>query len=50
MIVSVRLAEPVPPGFVAVMITLLVPGVEGVPVIAPVVAFTLNPDGSPLAP
>ncbi len=50
LIVSVRLAEPVPLAFVAVIVTVLVPAVVGVPVIAPVAAFTLNPAGSPVAP
>jgi len=49
LIVKVRVALPVPPELVALMVTLYVPAVVGVPEITPVVVFTLRPAGSPVA-
>ncbi len=43
-------ALPVPPEFVAVMVTEELPAVVGVPEIRPVVEFTLSPAGRPVAP
>ena len=40
---------PVPPEFVAAKVMVALPAVVGVPVIAPVVVFTLKPVGKPLA-
>ena len=48
--VRVSVAVPPPPPLVALSVTLLVPDALGVPVIAPVLVFTLNPAGNPLAP
>ena len=48
--VRVRVAVPTPPALVALSVTLLVPDVLGVPVIAPVLVFNDRPDGNPLAP
>ena len=48
-IVKVRVAFPVPPELVAIIVTLYVPAVVGVPEITPVVVFTVNPPGSPVA-
>ena len=42
-------ALPVPPALVALIVTLYVPAVVGVPEIKPVVVFTLKPAGRPLA-
>src|SRR5438128_8843009 len=42
-------ALPVPPALVALMVTLKFPFVVGVPVIAPVLVFTLSPEGNPVA-
>jgi hypothetical protein len=42
-------AELVPPEFVALIVTLNVPDEEGVPVIDPVVVFTVRPPGRPVA-
>ena len=51
MIVIASVLVPVPPAFVALIVTLVgPPAVVGVPEIAPVVVFTLKPAGSPLAP
>ena len=50
LIVKVKVALPVPPELVALIVTLYVPAVVGVPEITPVVVFTLKPAGSPLAP
>ena len=50
LIVSVSVAEPVPPLFVALMTTDEVPDVVGVPEIKPVVLLTDNPAGNPVAP
>jgi hypothetical protein len=49
-IVSVRVALPVPLAFVALSVTVDVPAEVGVPEISPVVLFTDNPAGSPVAP
>lgn len=47
--VKVRVALPVPAALVAPMVTVKVPTVEGVPVIAPVDELTLKPGGRPVA-
>ena len=39
-----------PPAFVALTVTLKFPFVVGVPDIAPVLVFTVSPEGNPLAP
>jgi len=44
-----KVTEPAPPGFVALIFTLVVPEVVGVPVITPVLVFTLNPAGRGVA-
>ena len=44
-----KVAEPVPLVLVAEMVALKVPPAVGVPVIAPVIVFTLKPVGKPLA-
>src|SRR5256885_1575199 len=49
LIVIVSVAEPVPPAFVALIVTAVMPGVVGVPEIAPVAVFTERPAGSPVA-
>ena len=50
-IVNVTVLLPVPPALVAVTVALYVPGVVGMPVIAPVMGFTtLRPGGKPVAP
>jgi len=49
LIVMTRVALPVPPALVALMVTLYVPAVVGVPEISPVIVFTANPAGSPVA-
>jgi hypothetical protein len=49
LIVKVNVALPVPPELVALMVTLYVPAAVGVPEITPVVVFTVNPPGSPVA-
>ena len=49
LIVKVNVALPVPPALVALIVTLYVPAVVGVPEITPVVVFTVNPPGSPVA-
>ena len=49
MIVKVSVALPVPPALVALMVTLYVPAVVGVPEIKPVLVLTVNPAGSPVA-
>ena len=50
MMVSVRVALPVPLALVALNVTVDVPAVVGVPEINPVVVLTDNPPGSPVAP
>jgi hypothetical protein len=40
-----NVTEPVPPAFVALIVTLDVPAAVGVPVIAPVEVLTLKPAG-----
>src|SRR4051812_23380724 len=47
--VRVRIALPVPPAFVAPIVTLLVPVAVGVPEITPVAEFTVSPAGRPVA-
>jgi hypothetical protein len=47
--VKVKVALPVPPALVALIVTLYVPAVVGVPEIAPVLVFTLKPAGNPVA-
>jgi hypothetical protein len=49
LMVKVSVALPVPPALVALMVTLYVPAVVGVPEINPVLVFTVNPAGSPVA-
>ena len=49
LIVRVSVALPVPPELVALIVTLLIPAVVGVPEITPVVVFTVKPAGSPVA-
>jgi len=49
LIVKVSVALPVPPALLALMATVYVPAVVGVPEITPVVVFTANPAGSPVA-
>ena len=49
MMVKVSVALPVPPALVALIVTVYVPAVVGVPEITPVVVFTVNPPGSPVA-
>ena len=46
MIVIVNVALPVPPELVALIVTLYVPAVVGVPEITPVLVFTLKPGGN----
>ena len=49
LMVMTRVAVPVPPRLVALIVTLYVPAVVGVPEIRPVLVFTLRPGGSGLA-
>ena len=49
MIVKVKVALPLPLLLVALMVTLYVPAVVGVPEINPVLVLTLKPAGSPVA-
>jgi hypothetical protein len=49
LIVKVNVALPVPPALVALIVTLYVPAVVGVPEIKPVLVFTVKPDGRPVA-
>jgi hypothetical protein len=49
-IVTVRVALPVPPAFVALSVTVEVPAAVGVPEITPVAVFTIRPVGNPVAP
>src|SRR5436190_15232272 len=48
--VRVRLFEPAPVALVTMIVTLDVPVAVGVPEMSPLVAFTLKPAGSPVAP
>ena len=50
LIVRVSVALPVPPALVALIVTLYVPAVVGVPEINPVAVFTFKPAGNPVAP
>jgi hypothetical protein len=50
LIVSVKVAFPVPPLFVALSVTLEAPVAVGVPEISPLVVLMLNPSGNPAAP
>ena len=50
-IVIVRVAVPVPPAFVALIVTVYVPAVVGVPEIRPVAGSKVRPGGSvPVTP
>jgi hypothetical protein len=49
LIVKVNVALRVPPELVALMVTLYVPAVVGVPEIKPVLVFTVKPAGNPVA-
>ena len=49
-IVIVKVWLPEPLTLVAVIVTVKVPEVVGVPLITPVELLTLNPDGNPVAP
>jgi hypothetical protein len=49
-IVSVRVALPVPPLLVALRVTVEVPAAVGVPEINPVALFNVSPAGNPVAP
>src|SRR6185369_15405337 len=49
LIVMTRVAEPVPLALLALIVTLVVPAVAGVPEITPELVFTLNPAGSGVA-
>ena len=49
LIVSVRVAVPVPPALVALSEIVEVPAAVGVPEIRPLVVFTDRPDGNPVA-
>jgi hypothetical protein len=49
LIVKVNVALPVPPALVALIVTVYVPAVVGVPEIKPVVVFTVKPAGNPVA-
>ena len=49
LIVSESAAVPVPPTFVALILTLNVPADVGMPVIRPELIFILRPAGSPVA-
>ncbi len=49
-IANARTAFPVPPAFVAVNATFDVPANPGVPLINPLVALIVKPDGNPVAP
>jgi hypothetical protein len=49
LIVMTSVALPVPPALVALIVTLDVPVVVGVPEINPVLVFTDKPAGSPVA-
>jgi hypothetical protein len=45
LIVMLSVADPVPPAFVALIVTLVVPVAVGVPVSAPVLVFTAAHEG-----
>ena len=47
--VKVSVALPVPPALVALIVTVYVPAVVGVPEINPVLVSTVKPAGSPVA-
>ena len=49
LIVRVRVADPVPPAFVALKVTLEVPAVVGVPDMRPEVVLIVRPAGNPVA-
>ena len=49
LIVKVSVALPVPPALVALIVTVYVPAVVGVPEIKPVEVLTDSPDGRPVA-
>jgi len=49
LIVKVNVWLPVPPALVALIVTVYVPAVVGVPEINPVLVFTVKPAGSPVA-
>ena len=49
LIVKVSVALPVPPALVALIVTVYVPAVVGVPEIRPVVVFTVKPARNPVA-
>ena len=49
LIVKVNVALPVPPELVALIVTVYVPAVVGVPEINPVLVSTVKPAGSPVA-
>ena len=49
-IANARTAFPVPPAFVADKATFEVPANPGVPLISPLVALIVKPDGNPVAP
>ncbi len=50
LMVIVKVAVPVPPEFVALIVTVKVPEAVGVPEISPVEVFTVKPAGKPVAP
>ena len=50
LMVSVRVAVPVPPALVALSVTVEVPVAVGVPEIKPVLLLTESPAGNPVAP
>jgi hypothetical protein len=49
LMVKVSVALPVPPALVALIVTVYVPAVVGVPEINPVLVSTVKPAGSPVA-
>ena len=49
LMVKVSVALPVPPALVALIVTVYVPAVVGVPEIDPVLVSTVKPAGSPVA-
>ena len=49
LIVRVRVADPVPTAFLALMVTLEVPAAVGVPLMTPLLVFTVKPAGRPVA-